>query len=311
MLFRCYSLILAFALVLVTGSLRADEPKTNSGLVVVEAECAIQVLDQIQLAVTRDGILAELSKRTGDSVEAGERVFQLDTESALLELSVAQARYDQVFAQAMDESKVRSAEMQLRHATEIATLLEDVGRSPQLELLRSRNERQLAEAQLSSVKAQHEEIVLATEIASAELRVSQLNLDNRITKAPFAGLVVEQLRHEGEWCQRGAPVLRIVRMDALTVQGRVQLKEVAPHELLGRQVEVEVQLARDSTLKLPALRIDRVDPEISPDGSYRVWTQIENQRANHTAAASPWIMRPGMRGSMSIALSQTDEEEAK
>ena len=45
---------------------------------------------------------------------------------------------------------------------------------------------------------------------------------------PFSGVIVERLRNTGEWVEAGESVLRIIRMDVLSVEGYVSAQLVKP-----------------------------------------------------------------------------------
>ena len=114
--------------------------------------------------------------------------------------------------------------------------------------------------------------------------------------APIDGIVVELFKHAGEWVEPGQPVLRMVRMDRLRVEGFLRADKLAPNEVLGKPVTIRVRLVRDKTVELKS-RISFVSPLVEGSGEYRVWADISNQIAN-----GHWLIRPGLLAEMTIDL---------
>lgn len=274
----------------------AAEPKD----VIVQTECLLQVFDQVDLSARRDGIVDQVVKRTGEDVSAGERILRLSTKQALANLAVAQARYDRAFVRASDDSGIQTAEIELERSTEEAALLEEVGRVPYLERFRAQNLKQRNTTELQSARITHEEDLRAAEVASAELRVAQLDLDDRTVAAPFDGTIVQQYKYQGDWCSQGDPVLKLLRMDKLMLQGIVNIKDIAPHEIMGSKVSVTLAIAGQKPLEIANLTIDRVSPEVGLDGNYLVWTFVQNKKQLARNGQQQWVLRPGLNGTMTI-----------
>ena len=62
-------------------------------------------------------------------------------------------------------------------------------------------------------------------MAEAEVQAAEANLERRRITAPLDAVVVELSRHEGEWAQVGDPVMRLVRIDRLRVEGFLNAKD--------------------------------------------------------------------------------------
>ena len=98
--------------------------------------------------------------------------------------------------------------------------------------------------ELSIEKAKKDQIVarLEAKMAEAELRTAEANIERRQIVAPswfdreghpLDAVVVELNQHVGQWVQIGEPVMRLVRMGRLRVNGVLDAKQYRPSEIQG------------------------------------------------------------------------------
>jgi len=93
----------------------------------------------------------------------------------------------------------------------------------------------------------------------------------------------------------GEPILRLVRMDRLRVEGFVDASMVAPHQLKDAEVKIVLNLAGVDEVVLTA-RIQAVSSVVEAN-RYRIWTEVENQPGR---GGYKWLMRPGADARMVI-----------
>ena len=109
--------------------------------------------------------------------------------------------------------------------------------------------------ELSIEKAKKDQVVarLEAKMAEAELHAAEANIERRQIVAPcwfdreghpLDAVVVELNQHVGQWVQIGEPVMRLVRMDRLRVNGVLDAKQYRPSEIQDRPVEIAVTLPR-------------------------------------------------------------------
>ena len=97
-------------------------------------------------------------------------------------------------------------------------------------------------------------------------------------------------RNHGEWVKPGEPVVRILRLDRLRVEGFLKSRDLTPG-LQGRTVKLVVDLPGDAGREFLG-KISFVDPEVDPVNSQvRVWVEVQNQDLR---------LRPGMQAKMII-----------
>ena len=126
--------------------------------------------------------------------------------------------------------------------------------------------------------------------------------------APWAGVVVERYRRAGEWVQQGEPILRMVQMDKLRVEGFLKLEDFAPLEVDGAEVTVTFELTR-GRVETRKSHIAVVSPEVS-GGEFRVIAYVDNELESNLRGKKQWLLRPGMMAQMTIVLSGTDNNVA-
>jgi multidrug resistance efflux pump len=130
--------------------------------------------------------------------------------------------------------------------------------------------------------------------AEANVAAAGEDVERRLLRAPFEGDVTEIHLHVGEWAEEGKPIMRIVRMNRLRVEGFVKVRDILPADIVGRQVRVEAELAQGSTQTFSG-EITFVSPVVQAGGEYRVWAEVANrQERGH------WLLRPGLEARMSI-----------
>jgi multidrug efflux pump subunit AcrA (membrane-fusion protein) len=144
---------------------------------------------------------------------------------------------------------------------------------------------------VEQARVQKEVDTLTRELKARTLEQAQLLLARRQFKSPLDGVVVETLRHRGEWLEPGQRVLRIVRLDRLKVEGFVESRQITS-SLRGAAVRVLVQPSDEEKPIVVRGKIVFVSPEIDPvNGQVRVWAEVENPDLS---------LRPGLQAEMVI-----------
>lgn len=243
-------------------------------------------------------------------------------EQAQLELSVAQqtAASDISIRKATSANQLAQEELdraitsRQKFATsvsdlELARLRQDVVGSG-MDIEQARHEQRLHSlgSQSAAVIVQQQQIAvtrlnLERERATSELGISSLTvertrksvdvakeqLSRRQLTSPLTGIVVEKLRHRGEWVEVGEPVLRIIRIDRLFVEGYVDAALV-DQSSRGRPVSVTGN-SRQGPITVEGTLIF-VSPEIdSVNGQVEVKAEISNPAL---------ALRPGQPVQMTI-----------
>jgi multidrug resistance efflux pump len=150
-------------------------------------------------------------------------------------------------------------------------------------------------SELQIEKAQHDRKVNKMTAGAKSARVQEIDaqIDHRQVKAPISGMVVEIIKHRGEWVQAGDTILKMVRLDRLRVKGYLKAADYTTSDVVGRPVTVEVTLARGRKVEVPG-KIVFVSPLVEGD-EFAVWAEIVNkQEGDH------WALSSGLSCEMTI-----------
>ncbi len=316
----------------------AVKPAANPGAAAPEArptymlyEFRLIPIQESMLSATKPGMIIELPVTDGASVEKGDVLGQIDDREsqanikhAKSELTVAkkQAESDAPIQAAVATKRVAEAE----HKKSVIINETKSGAINQIELERLRLTMEKADHQITVAQQEFDVAQLNIDVKAAQVEVTELDAELRKIRAPYSGEVVEMKRHVGEWVQAGDPVLHLVQMDRLRVQGLLDLAgtkieskfksskdgqwssdssispygtpqaPIDPTELIGRDCEVLVQLPKGRTESFKS-KVAFISPVQNVGGKIRVWMEIENKKVN-----GRWLAQPGQMATVKVLL---------
>lgn len=289
--------ILLVAALAVVG--RADQDSAQLGNPMVEG--LVKVAQEIKLPAEEAGVLVHLAVQEGVQVRAGQVIGQVDSKEAEMQREAARAAYESAYEKWKDDIEIKYAKKQ----AEVAKATYDLnvesnrlskGAVTQVEL----NEKKLDwdRAELGIEKAQHDKTLASLDCKTkmAELKAAELGIQKRIVKAPFDGVVEEIKRHQSEWVQPGDPILTLLRMDTMHVEGSIERSTFDPSEIQGCSVTVEALAARGRKATFQG-RIIMVSSLVRGDNVYNIRAEIANQQEQ-----GHWVLRDGMPVLMTIHL---------
>jgi macrolide-specific efflux system membrane fusion protein len=158
------------------------------------------------------------------------------------------------------------------------------------------------QAELKVEEAQHAHQVdeKTMSLKNIELDLGKHNVDIRKIAAPINGVVVEVLRHPGEWVEPGEKVLRIVRIDRLRAEGLIHVSKVPPN-FLGALVTVAIDVPGRGEMSFSG-KVVFVSPEVHVvNAMTRFWAEIDN---------SSGLLRPGLKPRMTVKTGAAGEKAA-
>jgi macrolide-specific efflux system membrane fusion protein len=133
---------------------------------------------------------------------------------------------------------------------------------------------------------------------AGEIEAAKEAMKRREIRSPVDGRVVQVHLHRGEWVRPGDPVLHVVQLDRLKVEGYPEISQFAAGQLIDRPVTIEA-VSQDQTLEFKG-KITFVSPlieGIEKVGTYRIKAEVENRKEN-----GEWLLKPGMYVDMKIHL---------
>ncbi len=276
--------------------------KTVGGNPVVHG-CLIQLVNDIDLPATESGVITYLGVKQGSNVQSEDLIAKIDDRVAQQAFNVANYALQAAEARAEDDIEIIYSTAAAKVAREDWIELEKANEAvnkvvPEADLRRAKLDYDRAKLGIAKAKKDKDLAGLDAQTKKAELEASQLGIDMRQVQAPFDGQVVEILREEREWVQAGEPILRLIRLDTLKVEGYINYKDFDPSEIDGCEVTVKVRLGR-GRIEQAAGRVVYVDPEAKYDGEYKFLfkAEITNLQEN-----GRWIISPRMQADMTVHL---------
>jgi multidrug efflux pump subunit AcrA (membrane-fusion protein) len=258
--------------------------------------CLVTAIDDVQVPALRPGQLTAIHAREGARVEPESVVAQLNDAETKIQLRAANAERDVAAARAKSDIEVRYA--QATHAVAVAEhrmseeANKDVKAVSTVELERLKLSAEQAALKIEVGKFEREVRMTESGTTQAKAELAEHEVLQRQIRAPIGGEIAEYYVRIGEWVEVGRPVLRIVRLDRLRVEGFVHVRDSFPGEVLGRSVKVRLELARGEQREFSG-RVTFVSPLVQAGGDYRIWAEIDNRREQ-----DQWLLRPGLQAEM-------------
>ena len=261
----------------------------------LETEGVLTLLEEIRVPARDAGVLADVAVRPGMHVTKEMLLAKQDDTEAQVTRDQANTDLSNARRLARNDLKVRLAQKahevaaaELKRATEAAERFSKSVSQSEVDRLRLATEQ--ADLQIYQTRFDLKTAQLAIDTHEAALRLAEYQLKKRAIHAPTSGVIVEVLKHAGEWVESGETVVRIVRMDRLRVEGFLSAQQ-ANAQLVGQSARVSVKLRTDQALDVDG-EVTFVSPEIHPvNGMVRVWVEIENGESN---------LRPGLQATIKI-----------
>lgn len=285
--------------ILVVGAtgLRGAEPAPKTELLL--KHCLVSAVDDVQVPALRPGMLTEIKVKEGAHVATQDLVAQIDDAEAKLQLRSAVAESDAAKARAKSELEIRYAEAthsvaEAEHKIALSVNEKQANAVSLVELERLRLTAEQAALKTELSKFERDVRSTETGVTQAKADLADKDVQQRQIRAPLEGEIAEIYMQTGEWVEAGKPVVRIVRLDRLRVEGFIHVRDALPGEIVNRPVKVRVELARGERREFTGV-ITFVSPLVQAGGDYRVYADVENRREQ-----DQWLLRPGLEAEMTL-----------
>lgn len=262
---------------------------------------SVKVERELMLPGQDSGALVELVVKKGDFVEQNATLGHIDNTEAVMTLAVAQSQLRTAEKNAGEGSKI-----QLEYAEKAAAVAhhkfvtnrqahEKRGAVTDMAVRESELEYERAVAQIDVRKLEEELASIEVAAKQAEVEAAQQALDRRHLRAPFAGIVEDVYRNEGEWVQAGEPILRLMDFETMTVSGSVSGRLYSRQDIDGRPVTVLVEQPGNQRVELKGTIavVSRISDGFS--NVFTVEAHVPNRKiGNH------WVLADGAKVTMTI-----------
>jgi multidrug efflux pump subunit AcrA (membrane-fusion protein) len=262
-------------------------------------DCLVYLIEDIQVPALEAGPLVKINVKDGDVVEQGQLLALLDDSQPKLQKMAAELERDAAIAKASDDIDVRFAQATLAYSiAELQRLLaierKGAGALTVQEIEKAKLAKQRDELQIEKSRLDAKVARMSADKHQADVQAADLSVARRQILAPIGGEVATVYHEQAEWVNAGEPVIQVVRMDRLRVEGFVATSELNVAEIAGKDVVVEVELARGQRQRF-AGRVTYISPVVTAGGKYRVRAEVENR-----LAGDEWLLRPGTTAAMTI-----------
>jgi len=279
----------------------ADEPLIQSSESVTLPRCLLALIEEADVPAREAGQLVAFEAFEGQAVEKDAFLAQIDDSLAKMEKIVAQKELaiSEEEASSMinihfSEKATKVAQMEYEKAVDAnKQFKETVSHS---ELMRRLFEWERSRLSIDKAKQDQNIAKLTADAKMAQVDASDEKIHHRTISAPIPGIVVRKYKKYGEWVNPGDPVVRIIRMDRLRIEGLIDADTFSAVDLRGRRATVRAELAHGRVEQFDG-KIVYVHPEIEPGHKRRVWAEVVNRRED-----DEWLLQPGLRADMTIHL---------
>ena len=262
------------------------------------SDVQVTLITHARLSTAESGRIRDVLIKTGDIVEEGTPLIKLDDRLLRLQIEVAELEADIAKIEGENDVDLRFADKSLlvaeadlkRSQQAVRAYPKSISDSEldQLKLLLERSKLAGEQAQRTlDMKA------LTSQLRKKQVEVVEQRIDQMQIVAPVSGMVVEILKHKGEWANVGDTVVRIIQIDKLRAEAFVDGTKYSEATLLHAPLKLYVKLPSSETETVFEGEVAFVSPEVSPiHGEIRIWADIQNSETSE--------LRPGARGRLVI-----------
>lgn len=259
----------------------------------------VEAIDDNRISAGADGILFLDNSvvEEGKLIKAGQVVAMIDPEQAKLNLVLKQAEEEQARLQAENDVNIRAAEKSMEYEWAEAKSAEELHKKQAMPYWDMR--REVLEAERSKLAIEmaknEQQVAVATYAAkTAERQLAEHEIKRRQITSTFDGIIAKRYGKNGEWVQAGTPIIRIVRIDQIKVEGDVDGLDAPERIVNGAPVLIRVHVGGNKYKDFSS-RLEYVSPILESDNTYRVWAKIDN-----ILEGGRYLVSPGMVAEMQI-----------
>lgn len=253
------------------------------------------------LPAQQGGTLRSIAVKVGDHVQKGDVLATVDNELEQLSLEVSKQRLVMAEEEAENDVNVRYADAAAGvHNYRYRMVRDAVERVPDA-YSKSEVMTYLLQANqfvLQKEQAEHEQKLarLSVRVREAEYKLAEHELSRREIKAPVDGVVEDVKQVVGDWVRAGDPIVRLVQMDRLKINGSLPYDPLTPAAVRDKPVTVKVLLAGGREQAF-AGRVDSTG-SVYGRGEFDIVVEVKNEKGPD----GDWMLMPGMTATIEIHL---------
>jgi len=268
---------------------------------IVLDNCLLALIDEAEVPAQQAGLLTDVPVEKGQQVTAGQLLAQIDDSLAQQQVAVAQAKLEVAQKEATNTIRIDYARATTEVSRQEYLMAIEANKKKRDSVSQAEVQRLLLKWKESyfAIKQAEMDLEIAKEqlkVSRAELNAAKEKLNHHRISSLFHGEVVDVIGKKGEWVQVGSPVLRIVRMDKLRVQGYLNAEEVKPGDVDETQpVVVDVRITKGEVVRVKG-KVHHVSEVVRAGAQFAIEVDVDN----HRQADGHWLLRPGLPVTLTI-----------
>lgn len=266
----------------------------------VVENCVVQYISKVDVPARAEGTLTVLKVDEGLTVEKDQVLAVIDDTAAQINVALKEAEEKEAILNATNEVNLNDAKNSEELARAEAEAYEELRREraiPYWELEKKKLEAERALLRIDLAQMQKSIAEVQAFAKRQELALAQYELKRRQVVAPWGGFIESRRAQLGEWVQPGTPILTLIQMDKLRVEGDIDA--LASRSVVkGTKVEVRIfdkDESSSSDQKPIEGTLGYVSMEVDLNGRHRVWVEIDNVKDDGV-----WRYKPGMTADIRI-----------
>jgi len=266
--------------------------------------CMVKMIRNVRVPAEVNGRITDMQIVEGANVQAGDLLVVIDDTQAKLTLEFKKAEEREAELNASNDVNLRDAKNSAESAKAEAEAYKELrkqGATPYWEMEKKILEADRAELRIELAQSQQDIAKVQYVAKRTERELAEHELTQRRVVAPFGGFIEARIAQLGEWVQPGSPVLQLVQLDTLRIEGDVDALRYPGQVAVGTPAQVRIYANADRKLANPeqAIKLDAtigfVSSEIDLNNRYRIWVEVKNERRGQD-----WLIKPGMEADVTI-----------
>jgi len=254
----------------------------------------IDLLDRVAISSSVEGVIKNVTARSGDQVRQGQLLIQLDTGRLVTELGVAKSEYNALSIRSADHSRVQIGNAREQTARLSVQKLQEVRtryniKVAALEMNRAQSELKQAESEKTGACNELEQFRCEAEAKQNQIKLLENDLKQSTILSQYSGAIGNIEKRPGEFVNKGDIIAELYRLDRLSGVILIDNDQLPPENAKG--VKGQFEVGKGNQKRSFEISISRVFPRVDIDGKYRAYVELENEQADGN-----WRLLPGMVG---------------
>jgi len=268
-----------------------------------QSTMTIDLLDRVAISSSVDGVIESITARTGEVVDRGSPLIQLETARLKKQLSVANSEFQALTIKSQNDSQEQIGQARERSALVNVQKLREVRTRyninlPALEIARAESQLKEATSEKQGAQKDLKQFRYEADAKRNEIELLKFDLEKSTIRSKYDGALAGIEKRPGEYVQKGDMIAELYRLDRLSGVVLIGRDQLLPEN--AADVEGRLEITQKGKRQLFKISIRRVFPRVDVDGKYRAFVVLENQKNEN----GKWRLLPGMVGQATFQLKQ-------